>query len=392
MIIRFTVAAILNVMIMVLIGCSDDPSSIGTDLLKDDRLNILEKDSFTDTLRQSSSYLKRVSPLGASDRILLGRNANVESSVLLKFLLGLHDSIEADLLEDSINVLSAKVILTQTYFFGDSAAPFDFSAYSITSGWTAVTFTSDSLGLLIYDPQDVSFNRNFVNNDSLEFNIDNQLVLNWLKAKADTNTADDMGIYIKSSDNTQKVLGFYSYNTSGNPFPVLEVIIEKSGTYQDTLSFIPYGAVSAVVGSFPAISSENILVQNSLEIQSKLWFDVSSIPSTAKINYAELTLTLDTLETIRGSAYTKSVMAFFLIDSLNNSLDSMRLATLSVSGQQYKGDITYYIQSWVNGTNNQGLLIASTIFGEGVELLAFKGNGSADASIRPRLKIVYTIK
>jgi len=379
-------------MIMVLIGCSDDPSSIGTDLLKDDRLNILEKDSFTDTLRQSSSYLKRVSPLGASNRILLGRNANVESSVLLKFLLGLHDSIEADLLEDSINVLSAKVILTQTYFFGDSAAPFDFSAYSITSGWTAVTFTSDSLGLLIYDPQDVSSNRNFVNNDSLEFNIDNQLVLNWLKAKADTNTADDMGIYIKSSDNTQKVLGFYSYNTSDNPFPVLEVIIEKRGTYQDTLSFIPYGAVSAVVSSFPAISSENILVQNSLEIQSKLRFDVSSIPSTAKINYAELTLTLDTLETIRGSAYTKSVIAFFLIDSLNNSLDSMRLATLSVSGQQYKGDITYYVQSWVNGTNNQGLLIASTILGEGVELLAFKGNGSADASIRPRLKIVYTIK
>jgi hypothetical protein len=392
LIIRLTAAAILNIILLVFIGCGDDPSSIGTDLIKDDRLNILEKDSFTDSLRQSSSYLKRVSALGRSDRNLLGKNANIESSILLKFLIGLHDTLEADFLEDSINIVSAKITLTQVYFFGDSSAPFDFSVHDITSGWSAVTFTSDSLNKLTYDPADVSSNRNFVNNDSLEFNIDNLLILNWLKAKADTNAADDNGIYIKPSENTQKVLGFYSYNNSEiNLIPGLKIIIEKRGN-QDTLLFLAYASVSAVSGFLPAVTSENIVVQNSLEIQSKLWFDVSSIPSTAKINHAELTLTLDTLEAIKGSSYTKSVRVYFLTDSLNNALDSLHGATLSASGNQYKGDITYFVQNWINGSDNQGLLFVSAILGEGVELLSFKGSNSADALVRPRLKIVYTIK
>ncbi len=370
---------------IILSGCGDDPASIGTDILKDDLINIIEKDSFADSLTQSSSYFKRVLPLEKSSTLLIGRSANVESSILMKFSLPMPDSLETDLLNGTINVLSAKVLLVQVYSFGDSTASFDFSVHSITSKWSNNGFTSDSLAFLNYDPLDVSSNRNYLNDDSLEFDLDNQLVLNWLKAQADTNIPADNGIYLKPSENAQKIVGFLA-------IPILAVSIEKSGAYGDTLRFTTYSDVSAVVGSVPAASSENIVIQNSVEFESKLWFDLSSLPKVAKINYAELTLTLDTTESITGSNYTKYIRANFLTDSSSNSLDSNLTATISVSGAVYKGEITNLVQNWVNGTDNQGILLTSAFLGEGAELLSFKGSNSGDLAVKPRLKIIYTTK
>lgn len=390
MILRFAFAAVLSLIFILFTGCGDDPSSIGSELIKEDRLNILEKDSFTDSLTQSSSYSKYVYPLNPSARILLGKDANIESSILLKFLLSLTESLKADLMEDSISIVSAEILFVQIYFSGDSLASFDFSAHRITSGWSA-QFSSDSLSSLTFDPADVSSDRNFINGDTLRFNIENQLVLDWLKTAADTNTADDNGLYLKPTATSQKVLGFSSMNSENQTMPDLRVIIEKSGDI-DTLSFFPSYDISVVTGDIPYVSSENIIIQNSLETQAKISFDISSIPSAAVINYAELGLTLDTQESIRGSNYTKALRVYFFIDSLNNSLDSSQFKTLTASGNLYKGDITPYVQNWVNGAGNQGVLITSAILGEGVELLSFKGSSSADASLRPRLKIVYTLK
>jgi hypothetical protein len=377
---------------IILSGCGDDPASIGTDILKDDLINIIEKDSFADSLTQSSSYFKRVLPLGKSSTLLIGRNSNVESSILMKFSLLMPDSLETDLLNGTINVLSAKILLVQVYSFGDSTASFDFSAHSITSNWSEDSFTSDSLAFLNYDPLDVSSNRHYLNDDSLEFDIDNQLVLNWLKAQADTNVPADNGIYLKPYENAQKITGFL------DP-PLLTISIEKSGVYDTTLIFITYSEVSAVVGSLPSANSENIVIQNSVKFESKLWFDLSSLPKVAKVNYAELTLNLDTTETITGSNYAKYIRAGLLTDSSSYTIDSNLVASnsnttssISVSGSLYKGDITNYVQNWVNGTDNQGILIMPAFLGEGVELLSFKGSNSADLSVRPRLKIIYTTK
>jgi len=382
---RFALIIITNICMIILSGCGDDPASIGTDILKDDLINIIEKDSFADSLTQSSSYFKRVLPLEKSSTLLIGRSANVESSILMKFSLPMPDSLETDLLNGTINVLSAKVLLVQVYSFGDSTASFDFSVHSITSKWSNNGFTSDSLAFLNYDPLDVSSNRNYLNDDSLEFDLDNQLVLNWLKAQADTNIPADNGIYLKPSENAQKIVGFLA-------IPILAVSIEKNGAYGDTLRFTTYSDVSAVVGSVPAASSENIVIQNSVEFESKLWFDLSSLPKVAKINYAELTLTLDTTESITGSNYTKYIRANFLTDSSSNSLDSNLTATISVSGAVYKGEITNLVQNWVNGTDNQGILLTSAFLGEGAELLSFKGSNSGDLAVKPRLKIIYTTK
>lgn len=383
---RFALIIIISIYMIILSGCGDDPASIGTDILKDDLINIIEKDSFADSLTQSSSYYKRVLPLGESSTLLIGKNSNVESSILMKFFLSMPDSLETDLLNGNINVLSAKVLLTQVYSFGDSTASFDFSVHSTTSTWSQSSFTSDSLSFLNYDPLDVSSNRHYLNDDSLEFDLDNQLVLNWLKAQADTNIPADNGIYLKPSENAQKITGFL------DP-PLLTINIEKSGVYDTTLRFITYAEVSAVVGSVPSANSENIVIQNSVEFESKLWFDLSSLPKVAKINYAEVTLILDTTETITGSVYTKYVRANLLTDSASNSIDSnLTSAPIAVSGAVYKGEITHFVQNWVNGRDNQGMLITSAFLGEGVELLSFKGSNSADLAVRPRLKIIYTTK
>ncbi len=76
-------------------SCSDEPSSLGIEILESE--NILAKifDSSTDTTEQNSSFFKRVIPLGNSAWFLLGRYQTYQKPLpLMKFIFGLPDSIE----------------------------------------------------------------------------------------------------------------------------------------------------------------------------------------------------------------------------------------------------------------------------------------------------------
>jgi len=64
--------------------------------------------------------------------------------------------------------------------------------------------------------------------------------------------------------------------------------------------------------------------------------------------------------------------------------------TLVKEGNVYIGDITPFVNSWLNDKNNQGLLLRSQSFIEGLELFALKGSSFPVQSERPRLRIVFT--
>jgi hypothetical protein len=135
-----------------------------------------------------------------------------------------------------------------------------------------------------------------------------------------------------------------------------------------------------------------MFIQSSVTINSKIWFDVSSIPKNALINNAELTLTRDSVSTITGNSYTNTLLVYLLADSTNESLsDSTQILTLTGSGNIFQGNITPFIQSWVDKGNNQGLLIKAASQISGLELFAIKNSSAANLSVRPRLQITYTI-
>ena len=81
---------ILLAVSLLFISCSDEPSSLGVELVGSDYITVKTYDSINDTISQNSSFFKSVIPLGSADWLLVGRHQspeqNIEASTLLKFI------------------------------------------------------------------------------------------------------------------------------------------------------------------------------------------------------------------------------------------------------------------------------------------------------------------
>jgi len=371
-------------------SCSDSPSSLGSDLLSQDLINILELDSANDSLFQSASVYKKVIELSSANRLLLGKKDNIEAGILIKFLIFFADSIKQQLTNNELSVLSAKVEFTKNYTFGNSTVPIDFSVHKINNNWST-GFTSDSLAILTYDANDISFSKTF--SDSINgFNFDTQTALNWLKASADSSIPIDNGLYIKPAMSSEKIVGFQALTIEDLTIPSLKIIIQKTGVYSDTLSYFPSVDLSVVSGSLPDVGTENIGIQAGLNSEARLFFDLSSLPKDIVVNYAQLILTVDTIKTITGSSFTNSVRVNYITDSTDLAIDSTFSLFLDRDGSTFKGSVTSFIQRTLIESNNQGLLLSASDKLNGVELFAIKGSNAAALAERPNLQIIYTSK
>ena len=103
-----------------LLSCSDDPSSIGIDLLEGDYLIVNTFDTEDDTVTQFSSFFKEVVPLGLSSKVLIGKRDELEATTLMDFLFFIEDSLRQDFLDGNISVNQAFMELTPTYIYTDS--------------------------------------------------------------------------------------------------------------------------------------------------------------------------------------------------------------------------------------------------------------------------------
>jgi hypothetical protein len=355
--------------------------------LLNQKIVLVELNSVTDSLFQSSRVSKRIFPLSNADRLLLGKKDNVEAGILIRFLFFFADSVKQQLLDNQLQVISAKVELTKNYTYGSANASFDYSVHKVNSNWGA-DFTSDSLAALSFDANDLSFNKTFT--DSLNtFSISSEIALSWLKSYADTNLPHDKGIYLKSSSNAEKIVGFQALSQEDVPIPYLKIILEKVGVYRDTLSFFSSLDLSIISGSIADVGAENLAIQSGLNSRVQLFFDLSKLPKEASINSAQLTLTLDTLKTITGSSYANSLSVYYITDSSNLKIDSTFFLSLNRDKNTFTGSITSLFTVIKN--NNQGLMIYAGDQLNGVELFAIKGSSNSSFAERPKLQINYTV-
>jgi hypothetical protein len=357
--------------------------------LKNDYVKINEIDSNNDTLLQSSSYSQRTLSLGLPTSLLIGKAENVEASTLIKFSIIIQDSIRTQLLSNSLNVVSAKISLEQSYQFGDTNSSLDFTVHKVLSKW-AQHFSADSLASFSFEPGDISSNKTF--SDTLnEFNISNDVVLSWLNLAADSAAND--GIYIQPAQGANKVVGFESlYYGSVTP-PTLTIVLEKPGVYIDTLSFLPALNINTVTGNVPALTGSKIIVQSGLVIHGRLSFDISKIPPHSVINDAEVTLTLDPASSSFGTDSANTILAAYLTDSTRFVVDSTySIANFAKTNNAYKGIITSFVQRWLNTKNNQGILLFTSNQANSVDRFTFYGSGVADTTLKPRLNVIYTVR
>ena len=388
-----------NALVIFLIGitavsfysCSQSPSSIGAEILNPDFIVIHNLNSYQDSVAQHSSYFQKAAALGGSSTLLLGKKGNVESSVLVRFYIYLPDSIITAVKNNEVSVTSNSIEMAKTYTYGDSTDNLNFTVHKINGYWSETTFTGDSLSTLSYDQSNIGTAPSFT--DSLTtFSIDNQTVFSWLQGIADSNSASNNGLLLQPTQDSKKVLGYQAYLSGVYYGTKLQLVIQKSGVYSDTLIFYPDKDASAATGTLPALSSGDIAVQGGLVVNSKLWFDVSSIPQNAIINSAMLTLSKDSTYYLTGSSYYNSIAVYQMADSTNPDTLGSASTTLNGITGGFSGDISSIVQRWVRTQDNQGMLL--TVNGQlaGFELFALRGSNYSNAALRPRLVINYTTK
>ncbi len=370
--------------------CNDSPTDLGINFLTQDGVEVLKFDSSVDSLQQNSFDFKKVYVLGSASHVLLGKTENITSHILLKFAFLLPDSIVTEIENQTINVIDSYVTLTKDYSFGNTSGNFDYGVFKVNEFWSSSTFTSDDFASLSVDNIDLSSDRTSLNDTTYTFHVSNDLAASWLKNYADTTLADNYGILLSPTDNTQKVFGFTAYNVSDVDVPILRVVVQKPGAYIDTLIGYITLDVSAIVGSVPDVGPENLAIQSSLASEVQLNFDLTALPKDIAINSAKLTLTIDTLQSEYGSDFENSLSVFLIADSTKDSLNRNYAYKLTRTGNTFSGDITNIIRAFNNNVDNQGILVKSTQEFWGLEIFAVKGSNAANIADRPRLEIIYS--
>lgn len=388
---HFLLFAVSLISLLGILSCSDEPSSIGIDFLESDFLTVSTFDTKDDSVSQSSSFFKKVVPLGLASKILIGKRDDVEASTLMDFVFSINDSLKQDFLDDKISVNQAFIELTPQYTYSDKTAEIDFTVHKINSKWSINGFTADSLPNLSFDEANLSSNKNFT--DSLyTFDLDNDFVLSWIKNSIDSSIGKNEGIYYKPTMTSGKVVGFQALTISSSDAAKLKVVIEKPGKYIDTIRASIFSDVSVVTADLPVLPSGVLGIQSSVTLQSRFLFDLSGVPRDVIINKADLILEEDTLNSVTGSSFDANLKALRITDSTDLSIDEGNEITLTKENYTYTGDITSFITSWIRNEDNQGLVIQTGKLTEGLELIAIKGSDYPDQSVRPRLRIVFTSK
>jgi hypothetical protein len=374
-------------------SCSDTPTDLGSDLLNPDLIGVVSFDSQKDSIYQTSYSFKKVIALGGASRVLIGKADNLTANALFVFTFIISDSLKQLVRNDSLVVLSAKVELTPEYVFGDSNATFDYSVHKINSSWVSSSFTADSFlsSKFSYDPNDLSSNK--VESDSLySFNLDANIVKDWLKYQVDTSLAKNNGIVILPTATTNKIVGFVAFNPEISNDTKVKAVVQKLGTTrQDTLTAFVLSDVHVIIGE-NTVTPDRMIVQAGVVSNSYLYFDLSKIPDKAVINYAKLSVELDTLNSKFGSGFTNSLQAFLVTNSDSLKVDEKTPESLFRNGKRYEGNVSAFVRYWLNQKDNQGIILKAGNETAGVEKFILKGSSYPVYEERPKLEIVYTVR
>lgn len=385
---------------LLFIACNDSPTAVGSDLIPDeDKISFKYFDSYSENLPQSSNYYEKKLALGTSNRLLLGKTPIAESSILLQFNPTLVDSLNTRFKNGELVVSKSWITMNPTYYLGEKSENYDFTVHQIRSAWGLDKFDRDSLAALKNDAQDIRIrDENLFRGDTaLVFNMNNDVVTEWLKRNNDTSLPNNYGLLLKPTGSTNRIIGFNAvdvYSTANSIYLQFEV---KRGTaFIDTVNVLPYMDNHSVnlTGNFPSANNQ-IFVQGGYAIRGQLYFNLAKVPKRIVVNKAILELTVNYNYTIDSEPKSDSFFVKILADSVTRKMSSDSVYTAIISkktGDTYSGDITWMVQKWIEGTPNHGITLELADEEDSAARIVFYGSKESNTLLKPRLKLTYTIK
>ncbi len=390
-------SSVIIVFILLFSSCQDDPTSLGKDLI-DNQLEIKTLNSDTDSSSQHSSsflsttFLVDSIGLGSSGRVLIGNLDYVKSTTLMKFGTILPDSTIASIEANTLTIVSAQVELRPIYKVGDVSQIFDFSVHQITSKWGSAAFNSDSLSMLAYEQNELTDNK-VVTDSLITFDLDKEIALEWLEALSGDSLVNNYGVIFMPKGGNNLIYGFEAYSSSiSDDIPILKYIVKNEDDKIDTLTTFSVFDVHILEGEVPQVPENRIQLTAGFGQRGKLFFDLSKLPLNININKAELTMHLDSVNSVVGSPDADLMEVYMYADSTELTIDDDEsTSNLYFNGSEFTGEITRFVQAVVSGKENQGFELSLSNEIEAVDRYVIYGSKYSDRSLRPKLVIYYNV-
>ncbi len=378
--------------LLTLTSCEDDPSSVGQGLLEDqDIAKFYSIDSNENNLAiETKSYLSEIQ-YGSSKRTLVGNADNLTVNGLIKFVYLTPDSVEDAIDNNQLTVEESYLNLPIDYSFGNMNATNVFSLNRITNDWSTVNFDRKSLENITFGNTDLGSSYNYTDS-SITIVFDQQTSFEWLSNSADTNKFFNYGMLLKPVLNSERIIGFNALSSivNANELPSLKTIVRFESGDTDTLEAVLTADAFAVEGEMPPSVDDQSLLQGGLPVRTDIKFDLSSIPKTAVVIDAKLTLQYDSLNSVFGSSVSDTLLLSLLNEYNSSEVDSTLFSLrLTRDANAYSGDIEPFIQLWTDERENEGLQIRLSDEDRAVSKVALY-NEKNDTALKPHLKIIYT--
>ncbi|TAK55966.1 MAG: DNRLRE domain-containing protein [Bacteroidetes bacterium] len=365
-------------LLLLLIGCSDEPNAVGIGLLSPDDSLSLNTVGLTATT--SSTYLARIA--GVSARQLFGKSSDIETRAIIQFA-----GIPYGLSSFTIDTAVLRVAIT--YRYKDSSGTLGLDVKRLLRSWSkdSIRWDSTNVPSFVNASNDTSFTRAITPSDSIiEFPIA-PVLRTWMQ----DSLASPYGMILIPNGASNIIIGCSTvYDIFFDGRPQLYLVYH---TATDTIraTYRPFQQI--FLAETPLVTTPDTLmvVQAGVSHRGRLQFDLSGIPNRASITQASLVLTLDSTQSLRNSYSTNTIVAHIAsgIDSLSSLTAS---ATLTGDSQKTATlDVRPLVQQIVSRRPYYNFVIRSSSEFIAVDRYAFYSATSSDSTRMPRLNITYTI-
>ncbi len=389
---RLFLPAALLLLVLVLACTNEEPLPSGLDALH--RAN-------ADSIRvvtipaQEAAWFRQVVNTGLTTSLLVGRHDDIIARALIKFT-GFSKI-------DTASVNAATLTLTQRGRWGAGGA-FSCTVHKVTAAWSekSVRWSEISGGYELAPL--ATFEILAQDTATYKIEIPPAVVNGWIGG-ADKNgllldfTGADMATELNSVD------------VSGTDYPTLKLAFTTKKGEEDTVTVSP--AEDATLFTWDQIPAENMVerggdrlwLDNARGYRTLLRFDLSWLAPVVTIHQAYISLPVDTMLSLSGSADLGFKINALTNDSIWQNTAGMAVdSTYTAPSGTASGsagsavlsttnNIAYMsnmVQRWVNGTAvNYGLLIQSTSYGTDFSRIAIINDSGAGGRV-PTLRITYS--
>jgi hypothetical protein len=376
-------------------GCSEDPTEANALVASLPLADVIVKD--TTIVATGGTTFKQFIPLDGNLN-LVGKSGNYYAYSALTFYPSLFP------VRDTAQVYSAKMTLHCVTWFGDSTGRLAFNVYRITRGWTQSNVTWDTVQAGFFD-QTVARTADGQpfssgagpDTQTVTISLDTAMVRQWLSTSTST-TDTKFGIVLVPTAGSNIIRGFTAFDYDSVSFQPHLTIIAGSPTGPSRDTAVYYQGIDTFVGNIDNLNTNPQLmyVQAGVDYRSSINFNVSFIPRGAIINNAELLLQKDPATTHITKFTTDTALT---AQTITSASDPTLLDGVAATGRRKDGtgltfstNLRRTVQLWVHG-QNYGVVIRPSGLVEynSLDLLTFYNYQAANAALRPKLKIIYSI-